>query len=68
MEGLLPQLCNHKRVPQLMRRVVASGAQGIGNAKGFYRYTKQSAHAWEKKWVEFTYDMRKLADKYAERD
>ncbi|MDI1344202.1 MAG: 3-hydroxyacyl-CoA dehydrogenase family protein, partial [Pseudolabrys sp.] len=61
MEGLLPKLCNDKKVPKLMREVVASGAKGIGNAKGFYRYTNKSARRWEN-------DMRKLADKYAVRD
>jgi 3-hydroxyacyl-CoA dehydrogenase len=66
MEGLLPKLCNDKAVPKLMRDMVASGATGIGNARGFYRYTKASARRWEKAWVDFTYDMRKLAEKYAE--
>lgn len=67
MEGLLPKLCNDKKVPKLMREVVASGAKGISNAKGFYPYTKESARRWEKDWIEFTYDTRKLADKYAAR-
>jgi 3-hydroxyacyl-CoA dehydrogenase len=66
-EGLLPKLCKAKQVPKLMRDTVASGAKGIANAKGFYPYTKKSARRWEKDWVEFTYDMRKLADKYAKR-
>jgi 3-hydroxybutyryl-CoA dehydrogenase len=64
MEGLLPKLCNTTEVPKLMREIVASGAQGIGNAKGFYPYTKARARRWEKVWVDFTYDIRKLADKY----
>jgi len=42
---------------------VARGAEGIANAKGFYRYTKGGARRWEKKWVDFTYDMRRLADR-----
>jgi 3-hydroxybutyryl-CoA dehydrogenase len=67
MEGLLPKLCNDKQVPKLMRDTVASGAKGIANAKGFYPYTKAGAHRWEKDWIDFTYDMRKLADKYAKR-
>jgi 3-hydroxybutyryl-CoA dehydrogenase len=67
MEGLLPKLCNTKSVPRLMRDVVAGGATGIANAKGFYRYTKASARRWEHAWVEFTYDMRRLAEQYAEK-
>ena len=64
MEGLLPQLSNQTEVPCMMREMVSSGATGVGNTKGFYKYTKASAHRWEKAWVEFTYEMRKLAEKY----
>lgn len=68
MEDLLPKLCNSVEVPKLMRETVESGALGIANAKGFYRYTKASARRWEKAWVEFTYEMRKLAEKYSEKN
>ena len=64
MEGLLPKLCNSVEVPKLMREIVAGGANGIGNAKGFYSYTKASARRWEKAWIDFTYEIRKLADRY----
>jgi len=67
MEGLLPKLCNTTEVPQLMRDMVASGATGIANAKGFYRYTKAGAREWEKAWVDFTYEMRRLAEQYSEK-
>jgi 3-hydroxyacyl-CoA dehydrogenase len=64
MEGLLPQLSNSTEVPKLMRDAVAAGAEGIGNAKGFHGYTKASARRWAKAWVDFTYEIRKLADRY----
>jgi 3-hydroxybutyryl-CoA dehydrogenase len=67
MGELLPELSSAREVPALMREMVASGAKGIANAKGFYPYTKRSAAQWERKWIEFTYDVRKLADKYAAR-
>lgn len=67
MEGLLPKLCDGRKVPRVMRDMVASGAQGVGNAKGFYRYTKASARRWEKAWVDFTFEIRKLAEKYDQR-
>ena len=66
MEGLLPKLCDTTTVPKLMRDKVASGAIGIANAKGFHPYTKASALRWEQAWVDFTYDVRKLAEKYAQ--
>jgi 3-hydroxybutyryl-CoA dehydrogenase len=64
MEGLLPELENTTKVPKLMRAMVKSGALGIANQKGFYKYTKAEAAQWEKAWVEFTYDIRGLAEKY----
>jgi 3-hydroxybutyryl-CoA dehydrogenase len=68
MDGLLPKLSNTTATPKLMRDMVASGAQGISNAKGFYRYSKSGAKRWEKAWVDFTYEIRALADKYSERN
>jgi 3-hydroxybutyryl-CoA dehydrogenase len=65
MEGLLPQLSNATEVPKLMRETVESGALGISNARGFYPYTKASARRWEKAWVDFTYEIRRLSEKYA---
>ncbi|HUU28998.1 MAG TPA: 3-hydroxyacyl-CoA dehydrogenase family protein [archaeon] len=67
MEGLFPELCNAKAVPKLMQEIVDSGAEGISNRKGFYKYTKASAREWEKVWTDFTYDIRKLVDKYEKR-
>ena len=48
----------------MMRRMVASGAEGVGNAKGFYKYSKAGARRWQKAWVDFTCEVRRLADKY----
>jgi len=65
MESLLPQLSNAREVPRLMRETVARGAEGTGNADGFYPYTKASARRWEKAWVDFTYEIRRLSDRYS---
>ena len=65
MEGLLPQLSNARKVPQLMRDTVERGALGIANADGFYPYTKAGAKRWEKAWVDFTYEIRRLSDRYS---
>jgi len=65
MEHLLPDLCCTKEVPKLMRKVVDSGALGVANARGFYKYTPQEARRWEKRFLRFTYDIRALAQKYS---
>jgi 3-hydroxybutyryl-CoA dehydrogenase len=65
MRGLLPELCCAKDTPKLMQEVVASGARGVSNARGFYPYTKAEAKAWEKRFLDFSYEIRALALKYA---
>lgn len=67
MEGLLPELCNTTEVPQLMKDTVGRGALGIANQDGFYKYDKVASLKWEKAWVDFTYDIRKLVEKYEQR-
>jgi 3-hydroxybutyryl-CoA dehydrogenase len=43
MKDLLPDLDCSTKVPKLMKKVVASGARGISNGRGFYRYTARQA-------------------------
>ena len=67
MRDLLPDLCCSQETPKLMQEVVASGARGMSNAKGFYRYSPAEAKRWEKRFLNFSYEIRALALKYAER-
>lgn len=67
MRDLLPDLDCNKEVPKLMRDVVASGARGVSNVKGFYKYTPAGARRWEKQFLKFTYEIRALAYKYRKR-
>jgi 3-hydroxybutyryl-CoA dehydrogenase len=64
MKDLLPTLCNSTEVPKLIDDVVKSGGKGVANAKGFYDYTPEEAKLWEETFMEFSYDIRKLALKY----
>ena len=64
MEGLFPKLSNQKSAPELMRKIVQSGADGISSGRGFYRYDRRSAARWRKAWTEFVYDVKTLAGKY----
>jgi 3-hydroxybutyryl-CoA dehydrogenase len=67
MKDLFPELDNSTAAPELMERLVADGARGVSNAKGFYPYTPESAEHWEKTFIEFSYDIRKLAEKYGKK-
>jgi 3-hydroxybutyryl-CoA dehydrogenase len=64
MRDLLPELSCRKHVPKLMQEVLASGACGVSNAKGFYNYTPAEAKRWEKRFLAFSYEVRALALKY----
>jgi 3-hydroxybutyryl-CoA dehydrogenase len=64
MKDLFPELDNSTRAPDFIEELVASGAKGVSNAHGFYPYTKEIAQQWEKLFVDFTYDIRKLSEKY----
>ena len=64
MHDLWPDLSCAKEVPKLMKDVVASGARGVANARGFYKYTEAEARRWEERFLKFTYEIRALARKY----
>jgi 3-hydroxybutyryl-CoA dehydrogenase len=64
MKELFPELDNSTTAPAFIEELVTSGAKGVSNAHGFYPYTKETAEQWEKLFVEFTYDIRKLSEKY----
>lgn len=64
MKDLFPELDNATTPPAFIEKLVASGAKGVSNAQGFYPYTKKTASEWNKRFIEFSYDIRKLAEKY----
>lgn len=64
MRDLFPELNNEHTVPTSIERLVKEGAKGTANAKGFYDYTEASAKRWEKLFVDFSFEIRKLAEKY----
>ena len=66
MEDLLPELSTAGEVPKLMREVVESGGKGISNGRGFYQYSPGEAKAWEAKFLEFNYRIRRLTAEYAD--
>lgn len=66
MHDLLPDLSSSPEVPKLMREVVESGGCGISNGRGFYQYTPEEAKAWEEKFIEFNYKIRRLTAEYSD--
>lgn len=64
MKDLLPELSSETAIPRAIASVVESGGRGISNERGFYKYTPQEAKRWEKLFVKFNYEIRRLAMKY----
>jgi len=64
MKDLFPTLCNSTEVPKLIDDIVKAGGKGVANAHGFHEYTPEEAKLWEETYVEFSYEIRRLAQKY----
>ena len=64
MKDLLPDLDCATRVPRLMQKVVKSGARGVSNAKGFYRYSPAQARHREDLIMKYSHEIRELDERY----
>lgn len=67
MKDLLPDLSTSPAIPRTIAKVVESGGRGISNGRGFYRYTKAEAEKWEREFLKFNYEIRKLTAKYSKK-
>ena len=47
MERLFPKLSTQTDLPETMRRLMESGAQGVSNGRGFYDYGPDDAEHWK---------------------
>lgn len=66
MKDLFPELSNSTTPPATLEKIVADGGKGVSNTKGFYTYTEETAKKWEELFVKFSFEIRKLAEKYPE--
>jgi 3-hydroxybutyryl-CoA dehydrogenase len=64
MRDLLPDLSTSPEIPRLISDIVEGGGRGISNGRGFYQYTPEEAKAWEEKFIEFNYRIRRLTAEY----
>lgn len=64
MKDLFPTLNNQTTMPKLIDDIVKSGGKGVANAHGFYEYTEEEAKLWKETFMEFSFEIRKLALKY----
>lgn len=64
MKDLFPELATTTQLPETMQRLADEGANGVFNGHGFYDYTPEQSQHWQKMWAEFSWDARRLAEKY----
>ena len=64
MKDLFPELSCQQALPETMARLIAAGANGVFNGKGFYTYTPEESERWQTAWSEFSWDVRQLAQRY----
>lgn len=64
MKDLFPTLNNDTTVPKLIDDIVKAGGKGVQNAQGFYDYTPEEAELWKQTFEDFSYEIRRLAQKY----
>ena len=64
LKDLFPTLCNSTEIPKLIDDIVKNGGRGVANGKGFYNYTAEESKMMEDTYTEFSFDIRKLANKY----
>jgi len=64
IKDLFPTLSNQTETPKLIEAIAKEGGNGVANGRGFYKYSKEEAAAWEKAFEEFSYDINSLASKY----
>jgi 3-hydroxybutyryl-CoA dehydrogenase len=62
MKRLWPELSCATEVPQLLKALIADGAKGISNGKGFYNYTPEESARWERKLIENVWVSRAAID------
>jgi 3-hydroxybutyryl-CoA dehydrogenase len=62
MSHVLPTLSNATDLPQPLQRLIAEGAEGCGNGRGFYRYGPRDGEAIEKSFHEHAWRNRALVD------
>lgn len=64
MEDLFPELSQAEQVPEFMKKLVSQGHNGLSTGAGFYTYTAETAANWERLFMKFSLEIRRLSDVY----
>jgi 3-hydroxybutyryl-CoA dehydrogenase len=64
MNQVFPTLSKADAPPAMMAELVAKGARGIANGRGFYNYTPEEAKHWEELYRRHTWRVAQMQDEY----
>ena len=64
IERVLPTLSTATELPEPMRRLMAEGAQGVTNGRGFYDYTPEEAQQADELFHAHAWRARALMNQY----
>jgi 3-hydroxybutyryl-CoA dehydrogenase len=62
MQDLLPHLSRATELPPPMAEMLASGAHGTANGRGFYAYEPGDAARWDRAFTDHVWAIRRLQD------
>lgn len=65
MKDLFPTLDNRQDIPTWIEELGRSGANGISNGRGFYKYTEEEARAWERAFEDFSFAINRLTAQHS---
>jgi 3-hydroxybutyryl-CoA dehydrogenase len=63
MERVLPTLSNTATIPKVLAELAQSGASGITNGHGFYRYTAHEAQEWQDRYHRHVIEVGEMQDR-----
>lgn len=64
MRDLLPDLSDNDEIPETLQKLKKSGAKGIGNGRGFYRYSGKEGDKKSEDFDDFRRDLIQLITRY----
>src|SRR5262249_9049420 len=64
LERVLPSLSNSAALSRVFQAMIDQDANGTGNGRGFYSYTKEETHKWEALFLEHAWRVRDLMNEY----
>ncbi|MCW3092902.1 MAG: 3-hydroxyacyl-CoA dehydrogenase [Ferruginibacter sp.] len=64
MEDLNRELSKDSDIPDFLKNIIGSGGLGMENNQGFYKYENGDAKRWNHLFIQFSYQIHHIIEKY----